>query len=70
MRMTQGPVERALRLASVQPQTVYGVVGTELHGLDLDLALELFGAIEHDLVERVGLEEEHWGRRMPTGGVA
>ena len=57
--MTQGPIDRALRLARVHVHTVNGPVRAELGALDFEVATGFFTAVSNDVVEQVRSDATH-----------
>ncbi|MEJ1230740.1 MAG: PH domain-containing protein [Galbitalea sp.] len=57
--LTQGPLDRALRLANIHVHTVHGPVAAETFGLDRDAAIAFFSHLSGEVVQAIGTDSTH-----------
>lgn len=70
LSITQGPIDRALRVANVQGQTVTGPVTASLGILDRDAVIELFDGASRAVVAAAEADHTHrWAADEPEDAV-
>jgi len=69
VRVSQGPIERSLRLAEVHVHTVHGPVIARIGALDAADALRLFTEVEADAISAAAADTSHrWRERVGDAG--